>query len=79
MTARSNRIEVRNPVIALPAMQELRALEPDIRAKVRALFVQLRTQALAKAEQSMAANKYVMFAYWRCWSVYFNHIGRALK
>ncbi len=78
MSDRSNRAEVRNPVLALPAMQDLMALEPGTRALVRRMIQDLRAQANLKAAASFATCKWMMFAYWKIVGVYANHIQRAL-
>lgn len=78
MNARSNLREVRNPVLALPAMKELQALDPDVRALVRRLIQDLRAQANVKAAASFATCKWMMFAYWKIVGVYANHVQRAL-
>jgi hypothetical protein len=75
---RSNRAEVRNPVLALPAMRDLRALDPGTRALVRRLIQDIRAQANVKAAASFATCKWMMFAYWKIVGVYANHIQRAL-
>lgn len=45
MTDRSNRAEVRNPVLALPSVRALQALDPDLRALLVNLLKDLRSDA----------------------------------
>lgn len=78
MTARSNRPEIRNPVLRLPAMTKLRALDPSTRAVFRDLLLDLRTDARAHAEKSWRQRKPPMAAYWAAVAVYAGHIARAL-
>jgi hypothetical protein len=79
MSDRSARIEVRNPLLALPAMAALRALPPDARVAICALVADLRIDAARRAEESWRKNKGPMAAYWKAVSVYALHIGRALR
>lgn len=79
--SRSLRPDVRNPVLALPATQELIAFladQPDTRERVRALLNNICTQANEKAAESFRKNKYMMFAYWKIVRVYAGHIRRAI-
>lgn len=75
---RSNRAEVRNPILALPAFQEVKALDLPVRQVLRRLILDLRDQMKAKADESLRKHKYMMYAYWKCGGVYAGHIARAL-
>lgn len=76
MTARSNRREVRNPVLALPAVQRLLALDPDTRALVADILGDLVTDARARAQESWRKNKGPMAAYWKAVGAYAHHFKR---
>lgn len=78
MAERSNRPEVRNPVLALPAFAAVAELPADARQALRSLVLNVRDQARAKGDESLRQNKYMMFAYWRVVGVYAGHIARAI-
>jgi hypothetical protein len=52
MAERDLRIEVRNPVLALPASASLLALEPASKAALRAVLIDLRDDARARAAEA---------------------------
>lgn len=76
---RSSRIDVRNPVLALPAAREILALDVPARAALAALLRDLGADANAKAETSWKKGKGPMAAYWKAAGVYARHIARALE
>ena len=76
MTARSNRLDVRNPILALPAMARVRALPPAAREALAAVLDDVRADG---AERSWQQKKGPMAAYWKAVSVYALHIRRAVK
>jgi hypothetical protein len=79
MTAiRSNRVEVRNPILALPSAAKLQALEPESRAALRAALLDLRDDARARAAECWSRHKAPMACYWKAVSVYANHLSRVL-
>ncbi|PZQ55950.1 MAG: hypothetical protein DI570_21630 [Phenylobacterium zucineum] len=75
---RSQRREVRNPVLALPAVAALRQLDPAARAALAAVLRDLAADARRRAQISWAQNKGVMAAYWKAVGAYATHIRRAL-
>lgn len=79
MTARSDRMEVRNPVMGLPAVAKLRALPIDTRLALRAVLTDLAADAASRAEKSWRQNKGPMAAYWKAVSVYAKHTRAALR
>ena len=79
MTARSNRLEVRNPVIALPSVKKLDALDETSRSVLRDILMDISTEAKDKAEVSWRKHKAPMAAYWKAVSVYTKHIARVVK
>lgn len=75
---RSNRIEVRNPVLALPAAAKLQALPQASREALRAALLDLRNDARDRAAECWHRHKAPMACYWKAVSVYANHLARAL-
>lgn len=79
MIARSNRAEVRNPVIGLRVFAKLRALPAPVLEVLRELFAELAAESRVKAEECWRKHKAPMAAYWKAVSVYANHIKRSLR
>jgi hypothetical protein len=79
---RSMRPSVRNPVLALPAAQDLAkfmAGQPSARARFRAMYQQLAKQARANADKCWRTHKAPMAAYWKACAVYARHIALVLR
>lgn len=77
MPSRSTRAEVRNPVLALPAMRQLQA--SPLRGELRAVLLELAADARGRANECWHRHKAPMAVYWKCVAVYAGHIARALK
>jgi hypothetical protein len=77
--SRATRLDVRNPVLALPAAGALLELEPTAKAALRAVLLDLRRDALDRAEKSWRSHKGPMAVYWKCVGVYAGHIAKVLK
>lgn len=77
--ARSNRADVRNPLLSLPAARGLAALDAGQRQALRALLLDLRVQGHERAEASWTARKGPMAVYYRCVAVYAGHTARLLR
>lgn len=77
-TVRSNRAEVRNPILALPAMAVLHALDPAARAALQQVLLDLQADARIRAEASWRSRKPPLAAYWAACGVYAGHIARAI-
>lgn len=77
--ARSLRREVRNPILALPAMERIRALPPEAREALMAVLCDIHVDAAERAEHAWRTRKAPLAAYWRACSVYAGHIRRAVK
>ncbi len=75
---RSSQVEVRNPVLALPAARHLAALPPDARAVLAAVLDDIRQDAANRAETCWRRHKAPMAAYWKAVAVYARHIRRAI-
>lgn len=76
---RSNRADVRNPVLALESMRLLETLEEAPRAALCAILAELSAEARDKAETCWRRHKAPMAAYWKAVAVYAKHTGRAVK
>lgn len=80
MVERSNRREVRNPVLALPAAREALSNLPEEQAEaLRAVLRAIADDARARADESWRKHKAPMAAYWKAASVYCGHIARAIR
>lgn len=79
MTGRSNRAEVRNPVLALPAFDQLAAMHPAARRALGAVLGDLSAESRLRAEQCWRKHKAPMAVYWKAVSVYARHIRLALE
>lgn len=76
---RSNRREVRNPVLALPAMRALGRLPADQREMLAELLDDLARDARARAQKSWTQNKGPMAAYWKAVGAYASHARAAIR
>jgi hypothetical protein len=79
MTDRSNRAEVRNPVLALPAAARLAEASPEVRSLLADILHDVANDARARAEHSWRKNKGPMAAYWKAVGAYAKHIRNALR
>lgn len=82
MIARSNRAEVRNPVLALPAAKaivELLADNPELSAAFRDLLKELSSDMADRGERAWNKSKAPMATYWKSGSIIVKHIRRAIS
>lgn len=79
IVARSNRAEVRNPALELPSTQKLLALPAESRAALRAVLLEIRSEAQVKAEKSWRTHKAPMAVYYKVVAVWFGHLARLLR
>ena len=79
MIARSNRREVRNPILALPGLKAVLALPPEVREAIAALLADIVADARERAQASWRKNKGPMAAYWKAVGAYAEHIRRAVR
>lgn len=77
-TPRSDRPEVRNPLVLLPAAQRMNDLPEASRAALRALLLDLRDDARARAKKAWFTHKAPLAVYWKVVSVYAYHLARLL-
>lgn len=75
---RSNRPEVRNPILALPCAAAVADLPQDSRLALRAILNGLADDAGRRAQESWRRHKAPMALYWKAISVYSRHIARAI-
>jgi hypothetical protein len=78
VTPRSSRVEVRNPILTLPAVDALRSLDPAAQDALRLILLDLQREARARAEKSWRTHKPPLAAYWSAVGVYAGHIARTL-
>ena len=78
MSARSTKAEVRNPILALPSIAELRALSPEARFALQDVLLDIQHDARLRAERSWRSRKPSVAAYWAACGVYAGHIARAI-
>lgn len=82
MTARSNRPEVRNPLLALPAAVDLAALladQPELRRTFKRLCLQLKAQCREKEAEAIRKRKGPMVSYWMSTGTWCRHLSAALR
>lgn len=77
--ARSLRIEVRNPVLALPATARLQAMPPELRQLLADFLGELVADCRARSQKSWRQNKGPMALYWKVVGVYAYHLRRAVR
>lgn len=76
---RSNKAEVRNPLLALPSVRIIDDLGDDAREALRAILLDIRVDARERAEACWQRHKSPMAVYWKVVSVYAGHIARLLR
>jgi hypothetical protein len=76
---RSSQAEVRNPVLGLPGAAALAGLSDDSRAALRAVLLDIKTDARARSEACWRRHKGPMALYWKVRAVYAGHIARLLR
>lgn len=80
---RSIRPEIRNPMLALPAMQTIIGYcqrdEPIPPTVLRELLIQVHFDAYERAQTQWRKHKAPMAFYWKVVAVYAGHIMRAMR
>ena len=79
MIARSSRSDVRNPVLALPGVVALLALDPSTRAVIAAALREIQADARVRADKCWRTHKAPMALYWKAVGVYAGHLARAVS
>ncbi len=78
MSERSNRAEVRNPVLGLPSARLLRSMPGETRLLLAVLLPDLSRDSRGRANASWDSRKAFVAAYWATVAVYAGHVARAL-
>lgn len=76
---RSSCIDVRNPILSLPAVEALKSLPVESQAALKAVLKDLSADARERAEKCWRTHKAPMAAYWKAVAVYANHTQRILR
>ena len=76
---RASRASVQNPMLALPGVAALRRLDPEVRAGLRAILIDLAHDARGRGDESWRRHKAPMAAYWKAVAVYAGHLARVLR
>lgn len=73
---RSLRADVRNPLLQLPAVTELLALDQATRAQLAGAFKAISADARERANECWRRHKAPMACYWKAVAVYSGHLAR---
>lgn len=79
MSERSNRPDVRNPLLSLPAARRIGDLSDEARSALRVLLLEIRSDARLRADECWKRHKAPMAVYWKAVSVYAGHIARLVR
>lgn len=77
--ARSVRRDIRNPVLALPAIRALQLMPSETRDALATVLMDLATDASARADHAWSRHKAPMAAYWKAVAVYARHTARSVR
>lgn len=77
MIPRSNRAEVRNPLLAMPAVQRIALQPPEAQTMLGEILSEIAQDARSRAQQSWIKNKGPMAAYRKAIVAYAEHLRRA--
>lgn len=78
--ARSNRADVRNPILGLPAaLAAIDQLDPDQADALAKILEAISAEARDRANELWRKHKAPMAAYWKAKAVDARHIARALR
>lgn len=77
--ARNGRVDVRNPLLGMPAAAKIAALPPEARAALRDLLREISADARARADKSWRTHKAPMACYWKAVAVYAGHASRIAR
>lgn len=75
---RSDRADVRNPVLALEAGRALSELDPAARQALSRVLRAISADARSRADKCWKTHKAPMAVYWKGVAVYAGHLARAL-
>lgn len=78
--ARSNRLEVRNPLLQLESARRLGEwLDAGTATLLAAFLMDLARDCAARAQASWRSHKAPMALYWKICSVYARHLARVVR
>lgn len=77
--ARSNRAEVRNPLLALPQARVFATFDAPVQYALRDLLLAISVDARARADKAWRTHKGPMALYWKCVAVYTKHVARLFR
>lgn len=72
---RSNRPDVRNPLLQLPAAAQIRALPLEARQALEQLLREISADSRERATECWRKHKAPMAAYWKANAVYARHMA----
>lgn len=78
MTARSNRADVRNPMLMLPEVQAIAELPADSQAALRKALQAISEACRARGNEAWRKHKPPMAAYWKANAVNARHLALAI-
>lgn len=76
--SRSNRPDVRNPVLELEGVKALLELDAPVRSAIAAALRSIQRDARERAEKCWRTHKAPMALYWKALGVYAGHLARAI-
>lgn len=76
---RSNRPDVRNPMLALPGLARFADFEPAVVEALAVLMTEYETVCRQNAETCWRRHKAPMASYWKIWAVNLRHARVALR
>lgn len=79
VTARSNKPEVRNPLLALPTAARAADMPAAARAWLLVFLQDVRRDAQQRATKSWQSHKAPQALYWKVVAVYAGHMARVLR
>ncbi len=77
--ARSNRADVRNPILRLPSAAKVMALPEDARRALADVLMDISTDARAVSQSLWENNKPTSAAYWVAKAIDAKHIARVAR
>lgn len=75
---RSERRDVRNPLLALPGFKALQRLPAGVRTQIAAALREMQADCRQRAEKCWRTHKAPMAVYWKAVGVYCGHVARVL-
>ncbi len=79
MISRSNRAEVRNPVLALPSAKRIADVSPEARQLLAELLGDIAKISASNAQKCWRIHKAPMALYWKVVGVWARHLRLAVR